>query len=162
MDNLRNLLIELFHHTEIKVVITREIFWIDKTILLGKQPHRSLALTFPKVRAPRVMAAASILFQSPTNRWHLSSAEFKPSLLSKSHNVLERASFLLPIFSARTHSVFLTLLQPLHLSGGPVPGTHQLPPGAASAAFPITQAEQWAIFSLYQPRLLTEFISITM
>lgn len=44
---------------------------------------------------------------SPINHRHLSSDEFKWSLLSKSHNVLERLSLLL-IVSAHTYSICVT------------------------------------------------------
>lgn len=30
MDNLRNLLIEFFHTTQIKIVTTGEIYWMEK------------------------------------------------------------------------------------------------------------------------------------
>lgn len=51
MNNLKNLLTELHHDTQIKIVITREVFLMEKATVLGKQPYRSPAATF-KMEVP--------------------------------------------------------------------------------------------------------------
>lgn len=55
-------LIELFHDTQTKVVITREILLIEEAIILTKQLYQSLAVTFCKIEVP-LMIIASILLQ---------------------------------------------------------------------------------------------------
>lgn len=62
MDNLKNLLTELRHNTQIKIIITGQVFLMEKAIVLGKQPYQSPAVTF-KMKVP-CMATVPNLFQS--------------------------------------------------------------------------------------------------